>query len=113
VVDSYTPKLPGKMSTALIEQLKHTTIMASVFVVSQSTFDAVAAADDEWDEMFEHIETHRALDMHSFHGGVDHVEIYPKKIVFYDRGCNGRGKNLVIMRDKTRVGPENHPICLK
>lgn len=87
--------------------------MASVFVVSQSTFDAVAAAENEWSEMFDHVETSRVVDMHSFRGDIDHAEIHPKKIIFYDRGCNGRGNNLVIMRDKTRVGPESHPIILK
>ena len=87
--------------------------MASVFVVSQSTFDAVAAAENEWSEMFDHVETSRVVDMHSFYGGIDHTEIHPNKIVFHDRGCNGRGSDLVIMRDKTRVGPENHPIRLK
>jgi hypothetical protein len=51
--------------------------------------------------------------MHSFRGGIDHVECHAKKIVFHDIGCNGRGNDLVIIRDKARVGPESHPIIMK
>jgi hypothetical protein len=85
----------------------------SVFCISQSTFDTIAQADDEWDEMFEHEETIHVMDSTRLHGGLDHVEVQDKRITFYDRGCNGKSKNLVVVRDKTRVGPENHPIRLK
>ena len=84
----------------------------TVFSVSQETFDAVANASNEWGEMFEHAETMRVVDMHSFHGGIDHIDVHSKKIVFHDRGCNGRGRDLVIVRD-TEISSASHPILLK
>lgn len=84
----------------------------TVFSVSQENFDAIAKAQNEWSEMFEHAETSRVVDMHSFHGGVDHIDVHAKKIVFHDRGNNGRGRNLVLVRDTERVS-DLHPILLK
>jgi len=84
----------------------------TVFSVSQQNFDAIAKASNEWQEMFEHSETARVVDMHSFHGGIDHVDVHAKKIVFHDRGCNNRGRDLVLLRDKERVSA-SHPILIK
>lgn len=84
----------------------------TVFSVSQQNFDAIAKAKNEWNEMFEHVETMRIVDMHRFHGGIDHVEVKNKMITFHDRGCNGRGRDLVIVRDTERV-IDSHPIILK
>ena len=87
--------------------------MTNVFSVSQTTFDKILNAQNEWQEMFKYEETDRVVDMHSFRGGIDHVECHAKKIVFHDIGCNGRGNDLVIIRDKARVGPESHTIIMK
>ncbi len=84
----------------------------TVFSISQKNFDAISSAQNEWGEMFEHEETARAVDMHAFHGGIDHVDVHEKKIVFHDRGCNNRGRDLVLLRDKQRV-LDTMPILLK
>jgi len=84
--------------------------MQNVFVISQHAFDAVVSAENAWQEMFKNVETARVVDMHSFHGGIDHTDLHKKRIVFHDIGCNGKGSDLVLMRSINLVGPENHPI---
>lgn len=77
----------------------------TVFSISQKYFDAISSAKNEWGEMFEHEETARAVDMHAFHGGIDHVDVgqfVEQPVGFY--GFESRplhGKIYIFSRQNT------------
>ena len=67
-----------------------------VTIRNQKLFEELKMADDEWAALFNWDGNIKDDRIPIFLGGLDHIEICPKGIYFYDIGMNYKTNNFVI-----------------